>query len=193
MIDGAIGALASQLNQFYRRTLALSEDIVEVSNLVDGDGAVAPTAENKIVLLLVNIERDTTPQRGGASGYSGLDRIAGSGHPVYLNLYVLVAANFGGKNYVEALKHLSHAIAFFQKQPVFDRHSAPDMDRRVDRLVLDIENLSIQDLSNLWGALGGKYLPSVLYKVRMVAISGDDVVAQVPRIVDPRPVLGGGE
>jgi hypothetical protein len=31
--------------------------------------------------------------------------------------------------------------------------------------------LSFQDLNNLWGILGSKYLPSVMFKVRLIKIS----------------------
>ena len=71
-------------------------------------------------------------------------------------------------------------------QPVFDKHSTPDLDSRIDKLVLDIENLNIQDLSNLWGLLGGRYLPSVYYRVRMVTIHPDNVVAQLPYATRPQ-------
>lgn len=188
MINAALGTLAGQLNQFFRRTLALSEDIVEVSNLVEADGKAAPTINNKVVLLLVNVERDTVPQSGVNKSYSGVERVVFGAAPVFLNLYVMVAANFSGKNYGEALKHLSHSVAFFQRQSVFDRHTTPDMDRRIEKLAVDIENLSVTDLSNLWSILGGKYLPSVLYKVRMIALTTDNIVAQRPVIIDPKPV-----
>jgi hypothetical protein len=102
-----------------------------------------------------------------------------------------LAANFSGSNYAEALKFISKAIAFFQMQPVFDKQSTPDLDSRIDKLVLDIENLNIQDLSNLWGLLGGKYLPSVYYRVRMVTINPDNVLSQVPLASRPQSDVRG--
>lgn len=186
MINAAVSHLASQLNQFLRRTFDLNEDIVVVSNLLEQDGSVAPHVNNKIVIFLTNIEKDTTPFRQSSSATGDDGRILMSTPPIYLNLYVMVAANFSGSNYSEALKFISNAIGFFQKQAVFDHSSTPDLDRRIEKLVLDIENLKIQDLSNLWGLLSGKYLPSVLYKVRMVALDAGDVVAQVPMVRDPQ-------
>lgn len=186
MIQAALSHLANQLNAYLKRTNNLTEDIVVVSSLIESDGSVAPHTNNKLVLLLTNIEKDTVPQSNTsrAAGFDGRALIGS--RSVHLNLSVILAANFSGSNYAEALKFISKAIAFFQMQPVFDKHSSPDLDSRIDKLVLDIENLNIQDLSNLWGLLGGKYLPSVYYRVRMVTINPDNVLAQVPLATRPQ-------
>jgi hypothetical protein len=186
LIQAAINHLATQLNAYLKRTNNLTEDIVVVSNLVESDGSAAPHTNNKLILLLTNIEKDSVPQSNTAraSGFNSRALVGSSS--VHVNLYVMLAANFSSSNYAEALKFISKAIAFFQMQPVFDKQSTPDLDSRIDKLVLDIENLNIQDLSNLWGLLGGKYLPSVYYRVRMVSIYPDNVVAQLPVATRPQ-------
>lgn len=191
MIQAAINHLATQLNAYLKRTNNLTEDIVVVSSLVESDGNVAANTNNKLVLLLTNIEKDSVPQANAtrATGFDG--RALVGSRSLYLNLYVMLAANFSGSNYPEALKFISKAIAFFQMQPVFDKQSTPDLDSRIDKLVLDIENLNIQDLSNLWGLLGGKYLPSVYYRVRMVTINPDNVIAQLPYATRPQSDVRG--
>lgn len=184
MINAAVTHLASQLNQSLKREYGLAEDIVTVSNIVEPDGSVATNVNNKLVMLVANIEKDTLPQH--QSSQSNAQRIAISAQPLFLNLYVMVAANFSGTNYPEALRLISSAIAFFQRHPVFDHQSTPDLDQRIERLILDLENLKIQDLNNVWGLLSGKYLPSVLYKVRMVTIDSGTVIGQVPTMREPR-------
>ena len=94
----------------------------------------------------------------------------------------MVAACFNGGNYPEALKLISHAVSYFQRQPYFDHQNSPDLDKRISKLALDIENLNVQDLSSLWGVLSGKYLPSVLYKVRMVSFDSGDVMNKLEPI-----------
>ena len=189
MIHAAVSLIATQLNQFLRRTFDLSEDVVVMSNLHEQDGSLASNIPNKLVVFLVNVEKDTTPMRqtGGFTGYAGATT---SYPPLHLNLYVMVAGNFSCSNYAEALKFLSNAVSFFQRQPVFDHQSTPDMDRRISKLTLEIENLNLQDLSSLWGVLSGKYLPSVLYKVRMVTFDAGDVLSQIAPIKGYEPKVG---
>lgn len=190
MINSAISHLAGQLNQFLKRSFELNEDVVVVSNILEQDGSISPNINNKMVVILTNIEKDTVPYRqpmnGGAPGNGEYKRAGMTRPPLYLNLYLMFVANFGGGNYSEALKFISKTIGFFQHQPVFDQTASPDLDPRIEKLILDIENLSIQDLSNLWGLLSGKYLPSILYKVRMVSFDAEDIVGQVPTIGDPQ-------
>jgi hypothetical protein len=182
VISAAIGHLADQLNEFLKQTYALTEDIVLMSSLVDAQGQALPTTNNKLVVFLTRLEKDTVPYRQQAPGQAGAPYQVTSSAPVYLNLYVMVAANFSGGNYPEALKLISGAIAFFQRHPVFDHQAAPGLDARIEKLVLDIENLDIQGLSNMWSLLGSHYMPSVLYKVRMVAFDTEDVIARLPNV-----------
>ena len=189
MIHAALHHLAAHLNLYVRRAVDLGEDIVVLSNMIEQDGQVAPHVNNKLVMSLVNIEKDTVSFRRSNSSNPGGSRSVDSHPPIYLNLHLMVAAHFSGNNYPEALKFISHAIGFFQRSPVFDHHSTPDLDPRIEKLVLDIENLSIPDLSNLWGVLSGKYLPSVLYKVRMVGFDAADVRSQTPTLKDPQASL----
>ena len=182
MIDAAINHIGSQLNQFLRRTFDLNEDIVEISNILEQDGNVASNVINKIALFLVNVEKDSVPYRQQNSIAAGSDRTVTSYPPLYLNLYVMFVGHFSGGNYPEALKFISNTISFFPRRPVFDHKNSPDLDKRIEKLILDIDNLSVQDLSHLWGMLGGNYLPSILYKVRIVSFDSGDVRAQVHTI-----------
>jgi hypothetical protein len=184
MIDAALAHIAGQLNQALRRWFGVAEDMVAVSNLVEPDGSVATNVANKLVVMLVNIERETAMGRepGRAGGWG---RIVVGSAPAHLNLSVMVAANFGGNNYPEALKLISAVVAFFQGRPVLDHANTPELDGGIDRLTLEIENLDTAALSNLWSVLGGKYLPSVLYKVRMVSVDPGDVKGQLAAIVRP--------
>ncbi|MBC3917255.1 DUF4255 domain-containing protein [Undibacterium sp. CY18W] len=191
MINAAISHLAGQLNQHFRNNYHSVEDLVVVSNLVELDGSVAPHASNKLVLMLVNIEKDTLPYRTGLPQRSNDERLLVHSTPLYLNLYLMMAANFGGGNYAEALKTISNAVSFFQQHAVFDQHNSPGLDTRIEKLILDIENLKIPDLNNLWSLLGGRYLPSVFYKVRMISMDATAVIGQVPVIIDTKNQVAG--
>lgn len=184
MINAAITHLANQLNQQFKNNFQLLEDVVVVSNLVELDGSVAANANNKLVLTLVNIEKDSLPYRPHQA-HRGNDRLSVHSSPLYLNLYLMMSANFGAGNYAEALKTISQAISFFQQQAVFDRQNSPGLDSRIEKLILDMENLKIPDLNNLWSLMGGRYLPSAFYKVRMITVDAGAIIGQVPMITDP--------
>lgn len=178
MIDAAVSHIASELNQHIRRMFSLNEDMAVLSNLLELDGSVSLHVNNKLALFLVNIEKDTTPQQQAQHNMPGAGRAVVTATPLHLNLYLMIAGNFSGDNYSEGLKFISTAISFFQRQPVMDQQNTPALDKRIVKLVLDIENMGMHDLSSMWGMLGGKYLPSVLYKVRMVTFDAGDVQQQ---------------
>jgi len=184
MVDSALNHITAQLNQFLKNRFDLGEDVVVLSNLLEQDGNVGPHVNNKLVLFLVNIEKDAVPGRVNYGASMASSRVVEGYPPIFLNLYVMVAAHFN--KYSESLKFISNAISFFQRRPVFDHQNSPDLDPRIDRLVLDIENLDIKDLSTLWGVLSGKYLPSILYKVRMVTFDSGDIKSQVPTFKEPQ-------
>jgi len=185
MIDSAVSHIASQLNQYLRRSFDLTEDVVVISNILEQDGNVVPNIDNKLVVFLVNIEKDTVVHRQPDGNMVDGDRSVTSYPPIYLNLYLMFAGNFSSNNYLESLKFVSNTISFFQRRPVFDHQNTPDLDSRIDKLVMDIENVNITDLSNLWSVLSGRYLPSILYKVRLVALDSGDVITRAPTLKEP--------
>ncbi len=189
MIDAAINHIAGELNQYLKRTFDLNEDLVVISNILEQDGSVATHVNNKIVVSLVNIEKDTVPYHPKKAVNVGAMRTVTNAQPVFFNLYLMFASCFAGNNYREGLKFISNTISFFQSQPVFDHQSTPGLDKNIDKLILDIENLNMHDLSNLWGVLSGKYLPSIMYKVRMVTYESGAVKAQTPVLSQPQPTV----
>lgn len=193
MIDTAISHIAGELNQFLKRSFDLDEDVVVVSNILEQDGTVASHVNNKIVVSLVNIQKDTVPFQQQNLASVGSARSVVSSPPVFFNLYLMFASYFSGNNYQEGLKFISNTINYFQSQPVFDRSNSPGLTGNIDKLILDIENLNMNDLSGLWGMLSGKYLPSILYKVRMVTYDSGAVVKQTSAMTQPQQSVSGDQ
>ena len=190
MIDTAIIQIATNVNQHLMRTFGLNEDVVVVSNILEQDGTVATHVNNKIVVSLVNIEKENAPLNQPRVAAASAVRATVSNPPVYVNLYLMFASYFSGSNYQEGLKFISNTISYLQGQNTFDQHNSPGLDRNINKLVMDIHNLDITDLSNLWGVLSGKYLPSVLYKVRMVTVDAGAVKDQIPSVTKPAATIG---
>lgn len=168
MILSCVSHLANKLNQHLKIKFELAEDIVIVSNLVGHDGMLSSNINNRVVLFLTNIEKETAVKVSVPSliNSNGLSNVK----PIFLNLYLMVVANFTDSNYNESLKFMSSVISYFQLQPVFNHQNSPDLDESIEKIILDIENVKSHDQSNLWSMIGAKYMPSILYKIRMVSI-----------------------
>jgi hypothetical protein len=158
MIYPAMKHIAFELNQSLRRPSFPCEDIVVLGSPVDTAGKADQATADKVLLFLAGIECDTLRSA-----------------PAFLNLYLMVAANFSGSRYADALDYISRVIAFFQVNQVFDRNSSPAMDENIEKLILDIEIMDRRELNNIWGMFGGKYMPSVIYRMRMIGIDADAI------------------
>lgn len=103
--------------------------------------------------------------------------------PVHLNLYLLIAANF--KNYDTSLISISKVIEFFQGKKVFTSSNTVYNRDNVAfevlddfRFILEIYSPSFEELNNIWGTLGGRQMPSVIYKVQLIQIERDKKLAE---------------
>lgn len=176
MIDQALDFLCAQVNAYLLTKLdpppAGGEAIFlyNVSHLGDehqGGGNNPPKAPDGAYLTLVNVEENRVTRSHESAVRSGTS-VTYKNPEIYLNLYLLFSVNLG---YTEALKRLSLIIQFFQHQNVFTPLSHPALaDTSIEKLMVDLHSLSFEQLNHLWSILGGKYLPSVMYKVRQITI-----------------------
>jgi hypothetical protein len=72
--------------------------------------------------------------------------------------------------YGNALIDLQNVIGVFQKKYVYDHVNTPLLDANIEKLILDMVSLNLQQLHEIWSVLGGRYFPSVVYRMRMVTI-----------------------
>ena len=170
MIESALSSVVAELNQFLKLKFQLTEDAVIISNLANLDGSIAVKEINKVVVTLVNIQEDRLATKKGSPG-----KKIGENTPVFLNLHILISSHFDEKLISEALRFLSAVIAFFQNKGVFFPSNTPTLDNSIEKLVFEIVNQDLREQSNLFSAIGVKYLPSVLYRMRMLAIDEESV------------------
>lgn len=161
MIYQALAAVAESLNEYLKNRYSHSDNMLVISGLITPEGKMAVSTPDKMLLTLVNIEQERLTQK---------QFNAVPDRPVNLYLYVLFSAYFSEENYIEGLKCLSSTISFFQTNPVIQHFNAPALNSAIDKLCFEIVNLKTMELSQVWGMLGGKYMPSVMYKVRMVPV-----------------------
>jgi hypothetical protein len=172
MIYEAVYCLVEEINEYLKGKLKVGEDKIILSGIVNQDGTVAVQGENKILVTLINIEKENV---GKSNGYPiGSRTTPNTAAALTINLYVLFSAYFNNSNYAESLRFLSFIVSYFQKKHVFTRSNTPRLSTDIDKLILEMETLSAEKLNNVWATLGAKYMPSVLYKIRMLRY--DDAV-----------------
>lgn len=145
--------------------------------LIDGDKMDPIDFKlNAISALLVNLEEDTSvrpddPYRRTLADGTQVRVVP----PLRLNLYVLFAARF--RQYDQGLGLLTAVIGYFQRNRVLDHRNTPALNRAIDKLVLELVTLPFSEVNEVWSALRTTYLPSVLYRVRLVAVEDQEAAA----------------
>ncbi len=165
MIDAAFLFLRSEINSYINLRTG-SADTLEITPLTDDSGQIL---SDRLGLTLVNLEEDRTAQQLPQLKPTPLGQLAKSNPKVRLNLHLLFSANFEN-NYDEALKHLAYVITFFQARNVFTPQTNPGLTDGIEKLILEMMSLSLEQQNNLWAALGAKYRPSVVYKMRILLL-----------------------
>ncbi len=181
MIDDTLKFMLNELNGFLESRFPNDASHAVLSGLANQDGTVPEEIANKIVITLVNIERENAAAAAGPRMRNDGDKFARINPPLNINLYLLVSASFDN-NYPESFKLLSAVLGFFQATPAFTAESAPGFPPGLEKVSFELVNLDFQALNNLWSNLGGKYLPSVVYKARMLTIQEGWILEQIPPI-----------
>ncbi len=156
MISSALSFLVSDLNSYFRSTLALQEDRVILSSISQIDGSLAENNTDKVVVSLINIAEEPATRTN-----------AGMPPALSLDLHVLCSSSFN--DYAESLKFISGVVAFFHSKNVFNHSNSPALADRVDKMIVELAPASFRDMANIWGMLGSKYQPCVLYKVSVLS------------------------
>jgi hypothetical protein len=166
MIYESIYCLVEEINEYLKSKLKVSEDKIVLSGIVNQDGSIAVQGENKILVTLINIEKESVGKSNSA--IAGSRTVPYTAAVLTVNLYVLFSAYFNNNNYAEALRFLSFIVSYFQKKNVFARNNTPRLSPDIAKLIIEMETLSSEKLNNVWATLGAKYMPSVVYKIRML-------------------------
>lgn len=167
MLDVALSFLVKNLNAYMMLRTGTSFGEAELGRVVDEAGKCAIKPDH-VGVSLVNIEEDRIfrSQMPDLTHENG--KIVTYEPPLKLNLNVLFVANF--QQYDQALRHLSIVLSYFQAHPVFARAAYPGMDSRIERLSVELQSLSFEQLNQIWAFIGGKQILSAMYKVRVVTL-----------------------
>lgn len=186
MIDRALLFVRDQLNEHSARTSRDEAGTEDAFVFPEGDKLDPLTLKlGAVNMLLVNMEQDSTMRAGDPFMRRLPDGSSVPSQPaIRLNLMLLFVARF--RAYEAGLAALSSLLRFLQANPVFDARAYPELDPRIERLVLELRTLPIKEQNDLWASLKLAYHPSLLFCMRMITVEGD--IEAVPAAPVSEPV-----
>jgi hypothetical protein len=180
MINEAFKFLSEELNDFIsnKDLRYRGVDVALVSDLVDEKGELTfkkrlsgNQSGDFLLLTLINVEEEVI-------GKSQLPYLR---HPdqsfdflnpdTKVNLYMLISAvstKDESERYENCLRLLSYGVGFFQYKNVFDKLSSPSLPEKIGKIIIELVSPTFEQQNHIWGSMGAKYMPSVLYKVRLL-------------------------
>ncbi len=201
MIDIALRFLRDELSNYVHRSIASGEsghipekDII-LHNIAFLESDLNGDLNNKVIITLVNTEEEST-LKNKSNVVRTVNGIKYEEPPISLNLYILITATLGdddNDSYEIGLIRLSKVIQFFQAKKSFTVQNSPfnsistsnNVSQEIkDQLKLNAElyTLTFEQINHLWGSLGGKQVPFVMYKIRLVKIQEITGLEEAPLI-----------
>lgn len=182
MIGKIAEHVAQELNAYFSLLSSSTEEHVTVGSLFDLTGGHSSDIQNKLLVTLTNVEQDKTYHslnihKKTQNGNSQIIK-----PEIKVNLYFLFIANF--TNYNESLKNISRVISFFQHRNSFDISTNKAFPNNTAHISFELCSQSFEQQNHVWGMLGGKYIPSVMYKAGILDIQDERVEAEVMPVTE---------
>lgn len=174
MIHTTISILRDKLNQYM--TTKIESDRVMV-NYISSEGSnqgVFPV--NTVTPFLINVSEDRKFRN--ADQHTGIvnNGIRTMFNPeIRIELLVLFVSNF--TDYDQALRSLSYVIKYFQANRIFTPENAPQLqEEQIEKLIIELISIPLEEQNQVWHSLNTSYLPSVLYKIRLLSFNDEESI-----------------
>lgn len=159
-------------------------ELANVATLNDGDEFVK--VKSAIVLSIVNIEQDSTTKNQTLYKAIGVnattvDRYKNPAQNLIISI-LFTSYNKDQSKYSEGLDKLAYIIKCLQNNNVYyygysnihEQSEISETQQKIlNKLTLDMVSLKMDQLNQMWTCLGSKYMPSVLYSMKMVRIQNE--------------------
>ncbi len=174
MIYEAIQIISEQLDNYLTAEGLSNLVVLENIALLETTSENAENLKNKVVLTLLNLSEESSMKN--LPNYKVIDKshTEYKNPPVHLNLFLLISGNCN--TYTNSLRSISKTIEFFQGKKLFTSENT-SYETKEDFDVLEHFKLytmlytpSFEELNYVWGTLGGRQLPSVIYKIQLIEI-----------------------
>ncbi len=193
MILASLSFLRGQVNSFItlKDPLNLAGTLVNpvlLTNIVDQENHLFHSGDDHIFMTLVNTEEETVGKSQLPYLKTPDDKLHILNPDIRLNLYIQFAGYSAKQDmplapYERALSLLDQVILFFQSSNVFTNNQYPVLfDAGIEKLIIEPVSLTFEQLNHLWATLGAKYMPSVIYKCRMLIFRESMVSPEKPLI-----------
>lgn len=174
MIYNVLNILKKEINNY----LDDNEDRVVLENIAKAEDGSVTALNDKVIVTLLSTEEEPTLKNTPRHEIKNGTKIYKSG-AAYLNVYIMVAAN--RSTYEYSLQDISKVVEFFQDKPIFtNNNTESDLDEF--KFMVDLKSLKIEELSYAWTVLGGRTMPSALYKVSIVKVQRQKITGVGPAI-----------
>ena len=183
MIFEIIQIITEQVNN-YLEEIGLDKSVVaeNIAFLESQNEDIGTALKDGVALTLINLDEEATLKNFPNHTIENTKTIY-KNSIINLNLYLLFSAN--RDKYVNSLKDISKIIEFFQGKRLFtqantiyNRSSSAMSNVDNFRFTVELYTPTFEELNYIWGTLGGKQLPSALYKVSMIQIERNIVQAE---------------
>ena len=183
MIDQVLGFIGKSLDQTLKPKLRWphTDQLVRLSPLVTLGGDPPDDIENKVILTVINVQ-----MKAAIAQRVPYRPVRDDGDIEYkpaanFVLFLLVSATF--ESYQDSFRVLSAILSYFHKNDHITAQTAPEFPPGVNTLTVELVDLDLNELNNLWNMLGCKHRPSLVYKIRFVVRPDELAAEEVPGIV----------
>lgn len=159
----------------------LISKVGNVALLESGNPQDAAALKDMVITSLLRVEEEHALKNiSNNRSYQG--SVEYRNPKVNLNLYVIFVANYG--QYIKSLWGLSHVIKYFQGKNVFTHltEAIEDIDYGPFKITMELHTPGAEENNFIWGVLGGKQYPSVVYKARVIELERD-LIKQTGKVI----------
>lgn len=195
MLRTALKFIESELNNFMvlRDGNSYSSPPALLCGLVKRDGSVQSDPGN-IYISLTHLEEERLENKKPIYRPNPLTgRLQVFQPPVHINAYVLFSAV--QTDYPTALRDLSLVATYFQHYNVFRADQYPNLNagaadpiqkpwQHIEELTAQMYTVTYEQQSYIWSCMGAKYVPSLLYKFRLLVVFDQDTEKEAAPILE---------
>jgi hypothetical protein len=178
--------------------VTVSIELTNVATLNDGDEFLKE--KSSMILSVVNIEEDKTLKNQSLyKEYSGngnsIEKYKKPAQNLIFSL-LFTSYNKNQNKYAEGLDKLEYIIKCLQNNNVFyyddttlfeQTEVSENQAKSLNKIILDLVSLKPDQLNQMWSYLGSRYMPSVLYSMRMIRVQNENNLPTDP-IIDKAKV-----